>query len=362
MTYRGDSPAKKIARFLFWQDAIYAWGAIRGMASHRALAEMDQWRGTMGDNADKMAALVRDVRIDTSKIERVLVLAGEGGDVSVLLGMGVRPEAIIACDLDMGAVTACRERFPGVQVIYGDVRDVAADHRDCDFVHLDWCSTVNDRTLDDTARVLKRTHRRRDFPITFLGVGYLRGRDRWLNESRARVADDLVNDAKALYARSESFRRGVAEMGLGVDDLTVEEIGCTRSTIVELGVRSRVECIGQFNQISKRRYHSRDARSDENGSPMEYGLYVLSTLRDSLPAYIAALRLEHENASSSLDVSWASTLDVRAFALEHERVCGTRQIAQCLNVDEQTVIAWKAHATRGTYVPKFKRRRRIDAA
>lgn len=65
--YRGESPAKKFARWGFWLEVRAQLGKERFLEG-----------------------------------EHLVLASAEAGDVSVLLGMGVKPRNIMAIDMDAG--------------------------------------------------------------------------------------------------------------------------------------------------------------------------------------------------------------------------------------------------------------------
>ncbi len=137
--YKGDSPAKKMARFSYW-------GAV-----NESLGE-------------------------TFKTGRHLVLASEEcGDISHLLARGVHARNIVAVDQKQAAINACRQRFPGVTAICDDVVNVAkSKRRQFASAFLDFCGYCGPQSLKTIVQVV--AHGLSDRAV--IGCGFLRGREK----------------------------------------------------------------------------------------------------------------------------------------------------------------------------------------
>lgn len=116
-TYKGESPGKKLARMQFWGSVALALG-------------------------------------DRFYRKKHLVLASQhGGDISVLVGLGVDPRNVIAVDLRPDAVAACKARWPTATVKCRDVRMAAQDHRkELASVFLDFTWAIGPDVADVTRR------------------------------------------------------------------------------------------------------------------------------------------------------------------------------------------------------------------
>jgi hypothetical protein len=90
--YEREDAAKKLTRFMWWQAA-------------------------------------RKYNPKVFYTKKHLVLAGHGGDIAMLLGMGVDPSHIIAVDSDPECVSYCKTNYPAVDCRYGLLRPYSrAEH------------------------------------------------------------------------------------------------------------------------------------------------------------------------------------------------------------------------------------------
>lgn len=135
-TYRGESYAKKIARFYFWK---------------RYLADFQDW-----------------------KRHPVLVLASRnGGDIQVLRSLGVPSDQIVAIDNNEKAARECSERL-GIKVVVADVVSFLKDTKQLfGCVFLDFCGPISDAKMRDFEAAAERV-------VTdgIVGVAVLRGREK----------------------------------------------------------------------------------------------------------------------------------------------------------------------------------------
>jgi len=119
-TYKGDSPGKALVRFR-------AWAALRDLALRMRIP----YRGA-------------------------LVLAGEGGDLGVLQGLGFDMSKVVAVDRDPFLVEWCKHHHPEIQTHTGDIIEVVRDHDvPYNVAHLDFCGGIrlvdNIRTMAEVA-------------------------------------------------------------------------------------------------------------------------------------------------------------------------------------------------------------------
>lgn len=123
-TYKGDSPGKALVR-------IRTWGAIRATMSRLGIP----FQGAM-------------------------VLAGEGGDLGVLDGMGFDMSKVVAVDRDPFMVEWCQHHYPEVIPGTGELMDIAASGiLPYNAAHIDLCGGI--RKADNiltVARVAQGIH------------------------------------------------------------------------------------------------------------------------------------------------------------------------------------------------------------
>ena len=101
-SYKGDSPGKKVTRLRLWLH-------IRAVCNALNIP----YTGT-------------------------LVLAGEGGDLSVLKGMGTDLSTVVAVDRDPFLIEWCSELYPEVITFACEAADMA-EAADYNIAHLDFC-------------------------------------------------------------------------------------------------------------------------------------------------------------------------------------------------------------------------------
>ncbi len=248
--HRGDSPAKKIARLNLWREI---------------------------EARSKYPAFVRGAHI---------VVSGRyGGDIGVLIGMGVPPKNIYAVDTDTHALAAARHKFPDVNFGHCDFGDAITyfELKKVYTAHVDLFSPLRKELIKKVKKLCEQ--------VEFVGYTYLCGRD------HTEVAD------------------GISKLR---EDLELDAAGSRQAYLV----RNH-----GFNVRASWSYMSSSA--SHIGKPM------------------ATLLLQRRGRSGKtveptrIEAGWS---DVRKMALIHKA-----EAAHLLNVRTTTVAAWKAHETRGTY-------------
>lgn len=266
--YRGDSTNKVIARLSYWLD-------------------------------------VRDILGEKFFNGRHLVLASrEAGDVSVLLGLGVPLENIVAFEWDRAAAAEARLKFPGLSIQQRDVGSITDKDGSFASVFLDFCATANDEHVEKLGRVMWRMDR----PSVF-GCGFLIGREQGSMEKISKLKEKLSKSPDAV--REAQVARAI------YIDQAVEK--CAKKCSATLGL--------------PRCYFYQSRSEDSKGLP--YCFYM---------APVHAWPYDHTGAF--YDVEFSDT-DFRGLALDLNK--GGKRADLLLNIPATTIAAWKAHATRGTY-------------
>ena len=121
-TYKGDSPGKKLMRYRAWT----------------ALQQLSQ-----------------DLRLP---FHGALVLAGEGGDLQVLKGLGCDMSKVTAVDRDKFLVDYCKDGFPEVNCVHGELSDIASSGIPFNTAHIDYCGSLSVDNVITTARVCHAVH------------------------------------------------------------------------------------------------------------------------------------------------------------------------------------------------------------
>lgn len=139
-TYKGDSPGKKLVRLSAWLNI---------MAVSEAL------------HIPYLGALV---------------LAGEGGDLGVLRGLGFDMSTVSAVDRDPFLVEWCKHHYPEIQAKVGDLADLCGGGDDSvqyNTAHIDFCGGLSVENIKTTARVMAGAN---SHPAVF-AVTMLKGRE-----------------------------------------------------------------------------------------------------------------------------------------------------------------------------------------
>lgn len=117
MTYKGESPSKKITRLKFWE-------------------------------------LVSEYMVASGV--RLSLLSAEAGDISVQMGLGVSPGNLIGVDIDKHAAAAGQHKFKEAPCYHADVEDfmTSKPRTEISVAHLDYCSPMSTSLLQKTANVV----------------------------------------------------------------------------------------------------------------------------------------------------------------------------------------------------------------
>lgn len=248
---RGDNPPKKLVRVALWRE--------------------------IEERSRQHAAFKRGPH---------LVISGRyGGDIGVLLAMGVHPRNIYAVDTDHHATAAAKHKFPEVNfatcsfwdaIEYFELKNVHA-------AHIDLFSPLRKELIQKIKDVYNR--------VEFLGYTYLCGRDK----------DEVANGISAMREVLELDAAGSRQAYL--------------TTFHGFNVRA------SWDYLSSSASHI--------GKPMATLLLQRRGKKN--------LRV----TSTRVTADWG---DVRKAALRDKQDADL-----LYNVRPTTMAAWKAHETRGTY-------------
>jgi len=358
-TYKGDSPAKKIARVNYW---THVWERL-------------------GERMERTKHLI--------------LCSREGGDIGVLLGLNVPGKNIVAVDREESALRACARKWRGNGISFelGDVVDVARKYRsDLGSALLDFCSPMNDEVIRTIVRVMQGGLKSE----AFCGAAVMMGREKtamastidetrktWGESLRTSVEEvaPIRDPVERLYALEELLAiRGEANLNAS---RALADLGPERAwaSIVKqasdmparpLGVRTVVlarsiqhACVATRRVIPSTSYVAsyQSSTRTSRGVPMMYWGAVVHVQPTRLSKRAFARRWErmrgermevvHHRRYDETDLRRkALWLADRAASLGCRGGDANAFAAQVLNLDSpQQIAAWKAHRTMKTYSP-----------
>lgn len=298
-TYKGESDAKKVARLMYWDQVRLAIPGTFMQRPHLVLASR------------------------------------EGGDISVLLGMGVAPENIYAAEINSEAAAACAAKWPGVAVINADVRAVAEQMRGkWASAFLDFCGNFAEGVLEAAAAVVKA------LPLgAAFGIGVLKGREGAstgapLNRRQRRSLSAYARTTAAAPPVKSALQHVAGEVGArAVVRANVAAVGSTdagRYAAIRDAIYLRTAGRRALRKVRCIAYSS-------GASPMLICATLVSTV-----AEVDFVKTPAALPDVTVDKSAVPQL-IRRAAVERDNA------HLLLNVPKSTVAAWRAHATRGTY-------------
>ena len=160
-TYKGDSPGKKITRCRMWHQMFY----------------FANWLNMSNDG--------------------ILVLAGDGGDLSALDGWGIDHDKITAVDMSKDSVDKCRQRFPGMKVMHGQLGSVVKNPNvHYNMAHVDFCGGLTMPNINTLVNVINNADKSQ--PL-ILSVTMLKGRE--YKRANGKVVSKLPRNLRKMYAK-----------------------------------------------------------------------------------------------------------------------------------------------------------------
>lgn len=338
-SYVGDSPGKKLSRMRMWCNASQLM-SILGIPFKGAY-----------------------------------VLAGEGGDVSVLRGMGMDPRKITAVDLDPDYAEFCGD-LHGCKHITGEAGEMSR-RASYNAAHMDFCNGLTAENAKTVADVVRNSA---SYPM-MVGVTMMKGREH--KKRPTNVIVDLPRSDRRRLLRenrkakvelgNQLIRGGTFDPGLEIQHarerlktqfselskggLTTPKgklnplgtgmvrIDALRHTVNSLLIPDGISLLA----VSCYTYHSKSKQT--GGTPFVTGMLIAAPdhyIRQ-LQGYLAATVAEHRMLvfhHLSASESWAS---LKPTILNLAQGVSVQTLALLFDMQASTIIAWKAHATRGTY-------------
>lgn len=331
-TYKGESPAKKIARRAAWTSMIRSVG------------------GSVGNKS-------------------VMFLASrEGGDVPVLRALGVCDAQMIAVERCASAAESFAARYPDVKLFVGDIADaVRVYSQSLACVFADFCSCVS-LGLHQTSVAIMLSVK----SSTAVAFAVMRGREGKISEShvwdtprnrhqRRRDASVFRYDEAAKRHNRARHVNGSKVMdivlqgkdGAAEDDriygrlyalLDDYEKGVCSPSGKAIWVRPMGSVGTESEWYLDHVITYQSETSESHGVPLAIGCFAPSSYRD---AWLERMRNGDDTSCRDLTmwtrVGRVSTDDIR------DEICSGAK-PESLNVSPSTAAAWRAHATRGTYM------------
>ena len=160
-TYKGDSPGKKISRLRMWHQMFY----------------FANWLNMTNDG--------------------ILVLAGDGGDLSALDGWGVDHDKITAVDMEKDSVDKCRQRFPGMKVMHGQLGSAVKNPNvHYNMAHVDFCGGLTMPNINTLVDVINNADKSQPF---ILSITMLKGRE--YKRANGKMVSKLPRSLRKMYAK-----------------------------------------------------------------------------------------------------------------------------------------------------------------
>ena len=365
-TFKGDSPGKKLARLRSWQ-ACTSW-----------------------------------MRAMNIPYQGSLVLAGHGGDISTLTGLGIDPRTITAVDEAEREAKYTAELYPDSTVILADVGKYARvhpsqrpGHGKYNAAHLDFCNGITPENLLAIAEVVKGA----TTTPSWISVTVQKGREAkgdkaqlvpaWSRKDRRAMqktlkrcypGDSVTREmlssgvfdpieycrmterrARQIYMEDgKSYREvrktlGNASPFLSTGRLSKTGQGMVRADVIRqcvnamlLGVGSGGESI-RLKCVHVSGYHSGEGRKQGGGSGFVTAGYIAYV--DWQEKIIHDLS---ENLGHMLMTCGNMDLDIglrglKHYAIDLTKLFSSKRVGLMLDLKKEVVAAWKAHDTMGTY-------------
>lgn len=337
----------------------------------------------------------------------VLVLAGEGGDVSTVLGLGIKEPMVTAVDIDQENAEFVHELYPAAKSLIGDV-GLMSKTANYNAVHLDFCNGITTANLCTARDVIRNS---KSFPL-WLSITMMKGREKSNNETKELLVPALsrtvrkrirkqyqighwdiaahftthgdlelmrligMSKKELIRGRSPDLDKAslkktkmkghqiltsagqLTSLGNGIARSGVVRQALCASLLTEEHAMSMMDrgrgagnphwgfdigCVGVYC------YYSRSKHSD--GTPFVTMNFVVTRGLAQCDA-VGDVMVNTGNQIAAFQGLPASigVRGMKQFAISMmEAGLTVAETALCLDVRKRTVVAWKAHSTRGTY-------------
>ncbi|OPZ38862.1 MAG: hypothetical protein BWY99_01535 [Synergistetes bacterium ADurb.BinA166] len=327
-----------------------------------------------------MSSLGRDRFVNG---KHLVLSSREGGDISVLLGLGVNPKNIIAVEMNPEAARQAQEKFPSVPIIQDDAFTVARrHHRSLSSIFYDFCSPMSDSLLKKVIQTA--AYGIKDNGV--LGCGFLAGREKGKFASVVGVeraeAHQLEQHLSGLTDSEIESR--LAAMGDGIVALQNHEGDHVANVDLVAFFRSNPEAVRECLTSACRETIALRARAAILGEnlvglgmqlmcvplALAYVYYMSTTsLSKGVPMLYYAGRVLRAHPGQGvaklkkmalrfmvqmpdpllLNIPTVTEEDLPLYAVRMTNSTPWSEVPQLLNVPAATTTAWHAHHSRGTY-------------
>jgi hypothetical protein len=324
-TYKGETLGKKIARAWFW-IVVREYLGERFLTGHH------------------------------------LVLASrEGGDVGVLKAMGVRPELIIAAEINKKAADEFSSKHPDVKTFNADVNTAASApglRKSVVCAHLDFCSWYTPRVRATAIRVARFAVAERGV----LSIGVMKGREQGALRDELSLATARMQKFIKHQCRRDRFTGDDFEASKRA--LLRSATTIARENFIRSDLRRGLEDGPSVSLVSLC-----SIGYDSGRTPMLHSVHVVRRhfSRRKLEKICATWEQEVRGAQEATARDTADFINVDNHtvpngswemgeggplkAVQMAALCERRGLdaAGILNVRPSRLAAWRAHATRGSY-------------
>lgn len=256
----------------------------------------------------------------------LVLLSSEAGDVSTLLGLGVPASHIVGVDTDRHALAAAKYKFADVRCLRGDVEVVAeglhAEGTKIVSAFLDFCGPMRETTVGKAVAVTKYMA-----PKAAVAIAVKMGREqgKWADAVNAAKEETTAKDP-TFYLRADilahEFTRRSGKAGRCIYPSDFYRCSSLKAT----GEKSEMlVCIGKLTTNSYAQQHPKKAARQ---ACLNANYAAIAANERTIGPLVALLASREEDAHL------------------------------LLNLRKESVPAYKAHDTRGTYEGRSTRTER----
>lgn len=339
--YKGDSIGKKMARVYLWLRIIHKTKHLNGRYCYLA--------------------------------------SRDGGDASVLLGMGIPASRQLAVDRDPKALAEFSEKYPDVPTACGDVDKILCSMNEkFAAIYLDFCSYGTPEIFDVCARCIGMI-----MPTGMFAYAAMRGREIGQSEtikSTSSTVDEMIKNRLMSDGITDdvmaNLRAMVSDEMNDLGDAVLSKMRDGRYALFHKSVLSKL-CPMRIYILNNTSilYHSKT--DDTKGVPMmvyawkviRYGrgtnrikyiknIYsdirndtVLTRSEDSNRGALSGLDDIRDRNSFTADLYGVNTGNLVDFSYSIRDFYPVFDVSKILNVTTGQLAAWRAHRTQGKYDP-----------